>query len=187
MYIDPPACTLSFFKPDCDCDPIKVEKKSPIISEYDASPNKAVSRACGTENEPVDLEMLKAITTVVVRREGHRTAQLAKHLTHMILNGYTTPPPSPEIQEEPYRPKRCHWELPLVGLLNVLYAIRRDGQTGREDLAIVKQIQGDYRKILDVITRDLPKLLPAGAHADHMRNTIVKTLAILVMDGTFRT
>ena len=186
MWIDPPACTFSFFAPDCECDPIEIDRTSQIVKEYNECPKKAVCRACGCDDQPIDPEMLKAITTVVIRREEIRTTRLAKHLTRMILDGYTSPPPSPEIEDEPYKPKRCHWELPLVGLLNMLYAIRRDGKTGREDCTIVGHICGDYRRILDVVMKDLPKLLPAGRHADHMRNTVVKFLALLVDDKDFK-
>lgn len=155
------------------------------MGQYRKCPEKALCRACGCKGDVVDVQLLKAVTTLVVQEEGTRTARLARHLTRMILEGYTIPT-SDTSDMFTFKPKRCHWELPLVGLYNILFAIRRDGKSGPEDCTIIGQICGDYQKILESVMKDLPKLLPAGSHADHLRNTVVKTLAILADDCDFR-
>ena len=45
-----------------------------LVLEYEALPSKAICRACGCENEPIDLDMLKAVTSVVAHKEEHRTS-----------------------------------------------------------------------------------------------------------------
>lgn len=186
MYVAPPACHFDFFVPDCDCDPIDIEWNFELMRTYRKNPEKALCRACGCRGKTADGDLLKAITTLVVQEEGARTVRLAQHLTRMILEGYSLPA-SPVCEPGAvFRRKRCHWELPLVGLHNLLVAIRRDGKSGLEDCAIVGQICSDYQKILDVVVKDLAKLLPAGPHADHLRNTVVKTLSILADDMDFR-
>lgn len=184
MYLPSPTFQFDFFTPHCECDPIDVEWDFDTMNEYRKSPETALCRACGSKGEQVGLKMLKAITTLAVQEEGSRSILLAEHFIQMIIDGYTLPlEPS---DTNLFKQKRCHWELPLVGLHNILIAIRRDGKTGPEDGSIIGKICGEYKKIFEVVMRDLPKLLPAGPHANHLRNTIVKTIAILADDCDFR-
>lgn len=182
MYVNPPECQFDYCVPNCECDPIDVEWKFELMDEYRRDPVSALRRAGGYGGQVADTELLKAIVTLAVQEDGARTAHLAQHLTRMILDGYVLPS-SPKPGE--YRSKRCHWELPMVGLYNLLVAIRRDGQSGPEDSDIVKQVRGDYREMVQVVMKDLTKLLPKGFHADHLRNTAVKTLAILAASDGF--
>ncbi|EKM55210.1 uncharacterized protein PHACADRAFT_255663 [Phanerochaete carnosa HHB-10118-sp] len=93
----------------------------------------------------------------------------------MVLDGYTvaTPPNSagPEIKK-----KSCLWEQPLLGVANSLLVAKQDSFGGPEDAAIKDKVREHYKAILRAIRRDLPKLLPATEHADHLRYTVIKFL-----------
>ena len=178
-----PSPQFDFFTPHCECDPIDIEGFN-AIAAYRKNPGAALYEACGTGGVHVDLKMLKVVTTLVVQEKSARSLQLAETLIRMIVNGYTLPPAPDAIGR--LKQKRCHWELPLVGIYNTCLAIRRDSATGPEDGKIVGCFCGQYERIVKVIMQDLPKLLPAGPHADHLRNTFVKTTAILAEDPDFR-
>ena len=68
----------------------------------------------------------------------------------------------------------------------MLVSIRHDATMSFGDKAILANICSDYDKIVDVVLRDLPRLLPAGQHADHLRNTFIKTTAILAENRKFK-
>lgn len=192
MFIKQPTCEFAFFRTNCECDPIDEPWIPEAVKDYYEAPENALSRACGCNEELADVKMLQVIATVILQNTGDRSERLARQLIKMILEGYIIPSrgdceDGDDDGEDPaFRLQRCHWELPLIGLLNMLVAIRRDGKSEPDDVIIGGLICAEYKKILDVVTKDLLKLLPAGAHADHMRNTVVKTLAILADDKSFR-
>lgn len=178
---------FGFLLPTCECDPVPDNDRDAISEFYDDQ-EEAVKSACGGGGKPADTGMLHAIVMHVVRERDGRSKRLAAQLVDAIANGYIVEPiqVEPEDEDEPFRLQRCHWELPLIGLVNMLLAIRRDGENGPEDTGIIKLVRAEWKHILDVINGDVLSLLPAGSHADHMRNTIVKAIATLCGDENFR-
>ncbi|GJE90798.1 zinc finger MYND domain-containing protein [Phanerochaete sordida] len=156
------------------------------LKSYDGDADVVFMRDFGKEGQPANVALLQYVAFEVVTR-GVRSTLLAEHLIRAILKGYAFP--STDISkndESSYRLQRCHWELPLIGLYNMLACIRLENQRESEDAAIVDLVRAEFNKILEVVLKDVIKLLPAGAHADHMRNTVAKVVSILATDPVFR-
>ncbi|EKM55216.1 uncharacterized protein PHACADRAFT_255669 [Phanerochaete carnosa HHB-10118-sp] len=98
----------------------------------------------------------------------------------MILEGYPMPVPK-EGEEETFEIKKRHWEAPLVGVVNYLTAIMNASIAGTEDAVIVGNVTAKHRQILpvDVVARDIMKLLPTGEEANQRKSIVVKLVNVL--------
>ena len=141
-------------------------------SSYASNPKAFVRRACGENGRAVDIYRLVALTSILVEQPEVRTVALIEKLIRMVLDGYSTGPATNPGASAGR--KTCLWERPLIGIANTLLIAKRFGFSGSEDTAIKDKVYEHYKAILRVVRRDLPKILPATEHADHLRYSVIK-------------
>lgn len=165
---------------DCECELVPrnwwVGEPKNMRTSYTSNPSLFIRKACGENGRAIDLHRLVALISFLVEQPEVRTASLTEKFIRMVLDGHTVATPANPVGAET-RKKSCHWERPLLGVANSLLVAKQFSFGGPEDAAIKDKVHEHYKAILRVIRKDLPKLLPATEHADHLRYTIIKFLA----------
>lgn len=133
------------------------------------------------EEGPVDL---KALATIAFSADDDASVGLARKFMAMICKGYKTNGEAARGSEH----KICAWELPLIGIHNILdRALFCENELDRaKATAIVDYIRSQWREIVRVVHRDIAELHPANDHAAHMRFIVVETLGLIGNCGTIR-
>jgi len=70
---------------------------------------------------------------------------------------------------------KAHWEIPMMGLINV-YAAVHQSRTEIEDAAILREFHSSFHQILEIIFKDFHFLTPAGKVGDSRRTLVSKFL-----------
>ena len=152
-----------------------------LIKTCDVSPALFLSRACGDDGEPLSLDFLHVLATVIICHSHRRTINLLDRFLRLITDGYSFT----TLHVEPLLPI-CGWELPLLGIINMVTAIDVQKRVGQEDEAILCKVWDYRRRILNIVSWDYARLLPIGPHADHLRLTVVLAFVALTNCGHIR-
>ncbi|KDR68687.1 hypothetical protein GALMADRAFT_146041 [Galerina marginata CBS 339.88] len=80
---------------------------------------------------------------------------------------------------------RRHWEIPAMGIINVLVGIYEEGAE-YQDVAILQDIHSSYWGILDVIWKDFSTLSPSGATGDLRRCLVAKLIDNFLHDAEMK-
>ncbi|GJE90796.1 hypothetical protein PsYK624_069400 [Phanerochaete sordida] len=166
---------------DCECHPFAqdwdTDAPKTIRKAHDEDPAAYMRKALGGENGPVDLRYLCILTSDLVEDPDVRTKPVLERFVDMICNGYNVPDRDLHPQL-----KSCAWERPMTGIVNSLQTFLRHGAKKRpEERASFAAMQSHYKRVLDIIRNDLPKLLPDTKHANHLRLTAVKYIVAFGM------
>lgn len=139
------------------------------IATYESDLVKFIRSACGEQGR-ADRAALITLTTLA-RKADYRTVNLAKNFVKMVLKGYK--------MNEAAATGTCSWELPLIGINNMLCGAQWDLLDGPQDLAILDYMQAQWKAIARAVRRDLPILRSSEPHSDHARKTVITTLAMI--------
>ncbi|KIP12294.1 hypothetical protein PHLGIDRAFT_329190 [Phlebiopsis gigantea 11061_1 CR5-6] len=144
------------------------------VKTYDVSPALFLSRAFGDDGDPLSIDFLHVLATMISCYSDCRTVGLLDGFLSLMTKVYSFE----AWHVDPLVPT-CYWELPLMGIINMVTAIKLQNGAGREDNAILQKIWDSRSRILEIVWRDFAKLLPVGAHGDHIRLTVMQAFMAL--------
>lgn len=156
-----------FHDTHCGCNQDEIDHDNAMaMARVRHNPVAALRDISNGEPEPVLLQSVVnlSLTEPRIRRAGAATLFI-RYLLHGYKRNYE-PHPDPSISPEP------HWAVPLMGLLNILAGISKEGSSHR-DSAILAELQGSYSAVCAIIWHDLSRLLPPGPQADYRRRIVI--------------
>ena len=174
MLANPDDVEMSMYDFSCACNSRSKSShtsRNPrgAVDAYAEDPEAFLRQACGDDGIPADIDYLRILSTVIISRKYCHTIPLFERLLEMMTRGYIF-----DEDQDVLAPKYCPWEWPLIGILNMVTVIDSRNVPGPEDASILNRLWDARQQMLDVIKRDLAKLLPDGMHADHLRLSVAK-------------
>jgi hypothetical protein len=84
----------------------------------------------------------------------------------------------PSLSEPTPVSKPRPWETPLVGLVNIVAAIKKDKAPSRLDVKVTDEIRAAYPSVMAAICRDLSNIVLPGRSADIRRHLIARAICL---------
>ncbi|KAF5356583.1 hypothetical protein D9758_008198 [Tetrapyrgos nigripes] len=155
------------------------------MAEVSVDPGRAVQLLSDAQGQRriIDPFHLNALSNLIKVDERVRRAGAVSLFIRFLTDGYDM---DPAYYESTSVTDCRYWELPLMGLTNVLAMMATSPANNRDDRAIVEEIAAAFLRILDKVLPDLSEHLPANVAAEFRRHTCMTFITNFAQHAVYR-
>lgn len=151
------------------------QKIAKAMDVFNDNPDLFMDRASGTNGQPADPYYLHALTCHVDFGWGQRTVEAFATLLKMLLEGYTRPriDPLERLTHAHGLSAPYDWEAPLLAIVRMSVDIAEDSFQGPEDYKIGDVIDVEWKRVLEVLSKDLSAYVGNDVRANARRHSAI--------------